>query len=216
MEQYLARVDRFLDRLLLLVYITSGQSARVTEIVSLRYQNTIEGHLRNIFIEDGLVSTVTSYHKGYSVTGSTKIIHRYLPQEIGELLVYYLLLVRPFTEKLRLLVFNDQSPPSPFLWAKGVASWDRSHLSDQLKKEAKKHLNTNLNIAIYRHVAIAISKTYLVCGGFKRDYGLEENRTDRQVIHISWIAGAVYPRRLEEAPGYIEARRAEYRVVSRE
>lgn len=150
------------------------------------------------------------------MTGSTKIIYRYLPQEIGELLVYYLWLVRPFTEKLRLLAFDDQSPPSPFLWAKGVASWDRSYLSDQLKEEAKKHLNTDLNIAIYRHVAIAISKTHLACGGFKRDYGLEENRADRQVIYILWIAGAVYTRGLKEAPGHIEARRAEYRAVSRE
>ena len=45
---------------------------------------------RNIFVKDGLISTITIYYKGYSVTGSTKIIHRYLPKEVGELMVYYL------------------------------------------------------------------------------------------------------------------------------
>jgi hypothetical protein len=50
-----------------------------------------------------MVSTVTTYHKGYSTTGSTKIIYRYLPKEVGELLVYYLWLVRPFYRKLELL-----------------------------------------------------------------------------------------------------------------
>ena len=29
---------------------------------------------------------VTRYHKGYNLTGNLKIIHRYLPREVGELL----------------------------------------------------------------------------------------------------------------------------------
>ena len=89
-QAYKARVDTFLQRLLLLVHLTSGQPARGTEILSLRHINTVHGHHRGVFIDNGMVSTVTTYHKGYSVTGSTKIIHRYLPKEVGELLVYYL------------------------------------------------------------------------------------------------------------------------------
>jgi hypothetical protein len=52
--------------------------------------NTIYRHYRNIFIDRRLVSTVLSYYKGYNVTGSTKIIYRYLPSKVGELLVFYL------------------------------------------------------------------------------------------------------------------------------
>lgn len=215
-NHYLARVDRFLERLLLLVHLTSGQPARGTEIISLRYQNTVQGHLRNIFVEDGLVSTVTAYHKGYSVFGSTKIIHHYLPKEVGELLIYYLWLIRPFTEKLRRLAFGDKEPPSPFVWAAGKTSWDSSRLSSALKEEAKVHLHTDLNISVYRHIAIAISKTHLACGGFKRDCGLEDNPADGQATHTPWTAGTIYARGLEEAPGHVEARRAEYRAVSRE
>ena len=82
--------------MLLLIYLAAGQPPRGTEILSLRYINTLYGHYRSIFVENGIVGTVASYHKGYSIVGSTKIIHRYLPKEVGELLVYYLWLVLPF------------------------------------------------------------------------------------------------------------------------
>jgi hypothetical protein len=50
----------------------------------------MNGYHRNVFIEGGIVSIVTTYHKGYSTTRNTKIIYRYLPKEVGELLIYYL------------------------------------------------------------------------------------------------------------------------------
>ena len=42
-----------------------------------------------------MVFFVTYYHKGYSIQDSTKIIHRYLPREVGELLVYYIMASSP-------------------------------------------------------------------------------------------------------------------------
>lgn len=112
---YEEKIVAFLKRLLLLVHMTSGQPARGTELLSLRHSNTMQGHHRNIFIDNGMVSTVTSWHKGYSVTGSTKIIHRYLPNQVGELLVYYLWVVLPFWQELEVLALRRTGPPSPFL-----------------------------------------------------------------------------------------------------
>ena len=213
---YISKVDRFLERLLLLIHVTSGQPARATETLSLRIANTVEGHHRNIFIEDGLVSTVTQYHKGYSVAGSTKIIHRYLPKEVGEMVIYYLWLIRPFVRNMQVLAFGDKTPPSAFLWAKGDTSWVSSRLKDILKPEAKRYLKTELNVQIYRHAAIAISRQHLPSGGFKRDYDLVDSQIDGQATHASWTAGTVYARGLEEAPGHVEARKAAYRTISRE
>jgi hypothetical protein len=56
---YLQQVNAFLQRLLFLVPITGGQPARRTELLSLQWCNSIPGLLRNIFIENGLVSFVT-------------------------------------------------------------------------------------------------------------------------------------------------------------
>jgi hypothetical protein len=215
-KQYVAKIHSFLERLLLLVHLTSGQPARGTEILSLRHCNTVNGHHRSIFIEGGLLSTVTAYHKGYNIVGSTKIIHRYLPKEVSELVVYYLWFILPFWRKLDLLVWHRQDPASAFLWPKGDGSWNSTRLTQVLRDEAEQHLNTYLNITFYRHMAIAISRVHLQCGGFKRDYGVDEKSTNQQTTHTSWIAGLIYARGLEEAPGAVEARRTEYRRVSRE
>ena len=49
-----------------------------------------------MFIENGLVVFMTRYYKGYAISGDVKIIYRYLPREVGELLVRYLWLVLLF------------------------------------------------------------------------------------------------------------------------
>ena len=217
-QGYSSRVDSFLERLLLLVHVTSGQPARGTETLSLRHVNTVNGHHRNVFIENGMVSTVTAYHKGYSASGNTKIIHRYLPREVGELLVYYLWLIQPFYRKLELLVLRKRDLPSPFLWAASgsLEPWNSSRLSRVLQRETKQALGVALNIQVYRHLAVAMSRKHLSCGGFKRDYGVDDSKTDAQCSHTTWTAGTVYARGLEEAAGHVEARKSEYRKVSQE
>jgi hypothetical protein len=86
---YKQKVGAFLERLLLLIHLTPGQPARGANLLSIRYKNTIHGHHSNVFIDHSIVSIVKSYHMGYNVTGSTKIIHRYLPNEVDELIAYY-------------------------------------------------------------------------------------------------------------------------------
>lgn len=215
-DQYLQQVKVFLERLLLLVHMTGGQPARATELLSLRHSNTLHGRHRNIFIEHGLVSTVTTYHKGYSINNTTKIIHRYLPKAVSELVVYYLWLILPFCQALQKLVYGQKGPASAFLWPAGEGSWDSSQLRKVLQREARTHLQTKMNILSYRHAAIAISRVHLKCGGFKRDYGADDAAFNEQASHGSWIAGTVYARGLQEAPGHVEARRRQYRAISRE
>jgi hypothetical protein len=65
-------------------------------------------------------------------------------------------------------------------------------------------------------MAIAISRVHLKCGGFKRNYRVDEKSTNQQTTCTSWIAGLIYARRIEETLGAVEARRTECRRVSRE
>ena len=62
----------------------------------------MNGEHRNVFVEDDLLMFVTRYHKGYNMTNFVKVIHRYLPQEVSELLMLYLWLVLPFWERVQL------------------------------------------------------------------------------------------------------------------
>lgn len=99
-DSYLQRVVRFREKLCIAVHISGGQPARAPELLSIRHHNTDSGGHRNIFVEDGLVVFVTQYHKGFYASNDTKVIHRYLPREVGELVVWYLWLVLPFVERL--------------------------------------------------------------------------------------------------------------------
>ncbi|KFY27816.1 hypothetical protein V493_03286 [Pseudogymnoascus sp. VKM F-4281 (FW-2241)] len=115
-HRYLKQVDSFLESLLLLVHITGGQPARGSELTSLQFCNSTHGIRRSVFIENGLVSFVTFYHKGYSIQGSTKIVHRYLPREVT-------------------LDMSLQSISTPFLWCSEIKDnciipWPSSRLSD--------------------------------------------------------------------------------------
>jgi hypothetical protein len=211
---YQRSVESFLERLLLLAHLTSGQPARGTELLSIRYKNIVHGQHRNLFVDHGMVSTVTSYHKGYSVTGSTKIIHRYLPKEVGELFVYHISVILPFCHALDLLALGKKGTPSAFLWPKGGGCWESNRLYTVLKREFGRSTGQEMNIPIYRHLAIAISRRHLPGGGFKRDYGLENTKFDTQSSHSSWTAGCIYARGMEEAPGHVEARKEIYRRIS--
>ncbi|EAW15379.1 uncharacterized protein NFIA_047040 [Aspergillus fischeri NRRL 181] len=173
-NHYLQQAKAFLEHLLLLVYITGGQPGRATELLSLRHSNTLHGRHRNVFIKHGLVSTVTMYHKGYSIDNTMKIIHRYLLKAVSELVVYYLWLILPFCQALQKLVHGQKGPASAFLWPVGDGSWDSSQLRKVLQHKAQTHLQTKMNILSYQHAAIAISCVHLKCGGFKQDYGADD------------------------------------------
>jgi hypothetical protein len=56
--------------------MTSGQPPQGTELTSFQYCNAAHSRRRNVFIENGLVTFVTFCYKGYSITNSTKVIHR--------------------------------------------------------------------------------------------------------------------------------------------
>jgi hypothetical protein len=45
---------------------------------------------------------------------------------------------------------------------------------------------------------------------------MDDAAFNKQASHGSWIAGTVYARGLQEAPGHVEARRRQYRAISRE
>ena len=94
--QYGRQVERALEQLLFLVHLSGGFPARANKLLATRHRNTGNGGVRNILIDQGLVMIVTRAHKGFSTTERLKIIHQFLPREVGTLLVYFLWLVLPF------------------------------------------------------------------------------------------------------------------------
>ncbi|KZZ99751.1 tlh3 [Beauveria brongniartii RCEF 3172] len=123
-RQWAVHANTIREKLLFLMHMTS-MPARATEIIGVRFRNTANGGLRNIVIIDSMVAFVTAYHKNVRQSGQAKIIHRFIPREVGQLLVWYLWLVLPFWQTA-LSLLADVNPDStflvsPFLWSKQVA-----------------------------------------------------------------------------------------------
>ena len=136
MADWMDQVATFREKLLVLMHMTGGQPARAPEILSIRHSNTVKGAHRNVFIEDGMVCFVTRYHKGYTISGDVKIIHRYLPREVGELVVWYLWLVLPFQQRMEAAVWDKQAV-SAHMWpadARGK-KWTSERMREVMKRE---------------------------------------------------------------------------------
>lgn len=114
-------VDQFREQMLVLMHMTGGQPARSPEVLGLRMWNTMNGGVRNIFIHNGMVCFVTMYHKGFRQTNSAKVIHRYVPREVGALLIWYMWLALPFWQNVQRRV-KGKTRRSAFLWADEVVS----------------------------------------------------------------------------------------------
>ncbi len=224
-HRYMRHVVDFRGKLLILMHITGGQPARAPEILSIRHRNTSDGQHRNIFVEDGLMVFVTRYHKGYSCSGSVKIIHRYLPREVGTLLLYYLWLVLPFVERLEHYLLHKKNLVS-HLWPCDPSGreWKSERMRNRLKEESQIGLGCTLNLYSYRHLAIAISRRQLLGSlAFTPDEADEDGDEDEddphhildaQAAHSSHVSGAVYARGIHELTGGITQVRERFRKAS--
>jgi len=71
---------------LILVHLTAGRPSRSKEVLSIRRRNR-DIAIRNVFVDNRMVSLVVRYMKGLSKTISRSIVIRYLPKRVGRLLV---------------------------------------------------------------------------------------------------------------------------------
>jgi hypothetical protein len=93
-KTWLNATRKFLETLSVAIHISYGQPARAEELATVMIKNQRYG-LRGIYWSRGRVLIVIGYNKTRSGNGKDKLIGRYLPKEVGDLLVKYLSLVRP-------------------------------------------------------------------------------------------------------------------------
>ena len=146
--------------------MVSGQPARGTELLSIQHENTSNNGMRNIFLYKGLVAVVPRYHKGYNRDKSLKTVYRFLPREVGSLLVWYLWLIRPFSILLQHQVtstLRDQYYPratSALLWpdVDGKQHATSRLLSQVIRQATLRWMGQEINISTLRHLIIAFGR----------------------------------------------------------
>jgi superfamily II DNA helicase RecQ len=115
-EDYFRTYRRFKEECAVLVHLTAGSPARATELTSIQIENGPEGRgQRGVFIDNGMVDFVTAYHKGWSASKKSKVIHRFVPREVGQLIVQSMWLLEPWIRQLQNMV-HSQTEFSPFIW----------------------------------------------------------------------------------------------------
>ena len=157
--EYLRKADNFRKLLLFCVHVTGGQPARGTEILSLRFKN---GYLqdRNVFVVDGIVMTVTRYHKTQSQWDVPKVVPRFLPWRVGQLMALYLAYVQPFVERLSVAV-GYGCGWSEYIWADANGAWETRTLTTILNRRTGEDLKVELGTLDYRHVAVGIGRKFV-------------------------------------------------------
>jgi hypothetical protein len=83
---------------LLLAHFTGGQPSRGEEITGLHLVNGINRD-RNVFVINGEVVLVTQYHKSLAHFNSPKVIPYFLPKRPRQLIVMYIVYIRPLTDR---------------------------------------------------------------------------------------------------------------------
>lgn len=158
-KEYIRLVDKFCGLSLFGVHNTSAQPARGTEILSLRYKN---GYLqdRNLFVLDGQVMTVIRYNKTQSQWDVPKVVPRFLPWRLGQLLCLYLVYVQPLASLLSSKIGYGPGM-SEYIWATENGPWDTSKLTRILKERTGEALGVSLGTLDYRHAAIGIGRQYV-------------------------------------------------------
>jgi hypothetical protein len=137
-RQHLRHIQRFLELLSLAVHIAGGQPARGPELLSVRWRNGLLQD-RNLYVIDGQVAVITRYHKTQSQWDKPKVVVRFLPEAVEQLVTAYLLYVRPLQVMLQSALGKPLSTSvTDYLWADEQGPWETEHLTRTMTLESAK------------------------------------------------------------------------------
>jgi len=155
------RTREFLEALAVLVLLTGGLPMRGTELTALKHSNDWCTS-RNFVIESGHMAVVSEYSKTESVAGRPMVIVRYLPDQLGALVLAYLADIRPFLELAEVgLDLHVGRPRSPLMWESDGTAWNTERITEALGRVTHIALNCRLTVRQWRQIAIAIDRDLL-------------------------------------------------------
>ena len=159
-EQYEATVQRFLEALVVPFFIGSGQQARRTEFLGIRWRNTLL-HTRDLFIHDGQMLFILDYHKTRHRSNASRWPARFLLPEVAQLVTQYLVLVMPFRQWLHHKVHQDHprvlTPFCDYLWASSTTPWSEDHLTKAVIQAGQQILGKRIHVRAWRQITVGIA-----------------------------------------------------------
>ncbi|EED11930.1 DNA helicase hus2, putative [Talaromyces stipitatus ATCC 10500] len=137
-EQYEATIQRFLEALLVPFFIGSGQQARRTEFLGIRWRNTLL-HTRDLFLHDGQMLFILDYHKSRHLSH----LNYALPTVVTAPGANY--------------AFFHIPPLCDYLWASTTKPWSDNHLTWTVIRTGEQILGKKIHIRAWRQITVGIA-----------------------------------------------------------
>ena len=153
-RQYEYAVQRFLQTIMTPLFHGSGQQARRPEFLGLRWCNSVLAK-RNLYLHDGQVLFILTYHKSMNLTNASRWPARFLLPEVGALLIRYLILVQPFRRWLKASV-GIPDEVSEYLWSAGNSPWTDQKMTDILVSDSRRYIGQAISVRAWRQISIGI------------------------------------------------------------
>ena len=142
----------FLKSMSNVIHKGSGQPSRITEFMGLRVCN-VSSDKRNLFVHNGHLLFVLTYHKSIRRTNASRWPVRFLLPEVAQLLLQYLMLITPFRRWLQEEVMIPDHV-SEYLWSSGREIWSENKMSNVLKSESKAAIGIEVTPRAWRQIAV--------------------------------------------------------------
>ena len=196
-QEFFHMVKPIVEAITFLVHATGSGPLRLSEVVDDRYCNG--SGPRNLFISHGLVFFLRRNLKSSTARGCRSSVIHFPPEKVVELLVYYLVVIRPvevfLTAALRWI--EQQATYSQFLHVIKGRQMTPQELSGVIARYTDRYFGCRLTGLDLRHVLINIQSVFLppIVDPSVQKFG------DTQAGHSSRVANHVYGQRLDHLPG---------------
>jgi superfamily II DNA helicase RecQ len=226
-QQYEDAVQKFLQALMVPFFLGSGQQGRRSEFLGLRWRNTTLT-TRDLFLHDGQMLFILSYHKTRSQTNASRWPVRFLLPEVAQLVTQYLAIIQPFREFLQQ---ETQIPVaiSDYLWSRGTGPWVDDAMTRVVVDTGKLILGKHIHVRAWRQITIGIARRKFAAAEanllIEEGEGVDDEDPDSvmgsmsaalhwQASHTPHTGNRVYGGTVNFRAGLTDAGLQEYRHVS--
>jgi hypothetical protein len=155
-SRYHRTVHEFLQKLGPLMMVAGGGEPRATEVGAALWCNTQTG-MRSYYVALGHLMWVADYGKSEVLSHAPRVIARFYPRRVGQLVVGFLAEVRPFLELLAIL--SEQHSPdvySDLVFHTHGRPWTAEQLTPALEQTTELHLGVKVGVRAWRHIHVAL------------------------------------------------------------
>ncbi|KAF9521890.1 hypothetical protein CPB83DRAFT_865131 [Crepidotus variabilis] len=194
----LQKFEAFAQKLAFYAFVTAGQTPRITEFVDHKFANSMRA--RTIFMESNILWLVVRRTKTESVTGKEAFIPTKCHPLLNDLLIRYLLLIRPVEAHL---IHHLRGPSaylvySEFLWVTGGRRTSEIEMYKTFMAFTAKYFDIKLGVRQYRQIAVEIGRVFLGSEATVRER--EFDAIAAQAGHTAHVARSNYANEVGHLP----------------